>query len=95
MYSEQTLCMFIRYFCLVLLNICIALQLPPRVSQLVVAQSPAKFINTTDMRLYEYAMLNYYRKPVSWVNRWLLSAGAPPLTSLIDGYDEDGHFLVS
>ncbi len=47
------------------------------------------------MRLYEYAMLNYYRQPVSWVNRWLLSAGAPPLTSFIDGYDEDGHSLVS
>ncbi len=75
--------------------LCIALQLEPRMSRLLVELSPAKFLDSTDMRLYEFAMLTYYDRPVSWVNRWLLGAGAPPLTSLIDGYDKDGNWLAS
>ncbi len=74
---------------------CIALRLPPAVSRRYVELSPSKFLDSTDMQLYEFALLTYYDKPVSWVNRWLIGAGAPPLTSLIDGYDEDGHFLAS
>lgn len=74
---------------------CIALRLPPAVSRRYVERSPSKFLDSTDMQLYEFALLTYYDKPLSWVNRWLIGAGAPPLTSLIDGYDEDGHFLAS
>ena len=73
---------------------CIALQLPPKLSQLYVAASPAKFLETMDMRLYQYMMLNCYDLPMPVVNRKLIEAGTPPLTSLIEGYDEQGKALA-
>lgn len=78
----------------VIVAFCIALHLPPRVSQLYVAASPAKFLETTDMRLYQYMMLNCYDLPMPVVNRKLIEAGAPPLTSLIEGFDLQGKTLA-
>ena len=43
-----------------------------------------------DMELYKYALMQWYSEPVAIVNRKLVEAGAPPLTNLVDGFDENG-----
>ena len=55
-----------------------------------ITASPSKFLNSTDMKLYQYALAQWYDLPVSVVNRRLVEAGAKPLTNLGDGYDENG-----
>ena len=42
------------------------------------------------MKLYEYALSQWYLQPLPVVNRMLVEAGAQPLTNLVDGYDENG-----
>ena len=69
---------------------CIALHLSPETSRAYITASPSKFLNNTDMKLYQYALAQWYDLPVSVVNRRLVEAGAKPLTSLVDGYDENG-----
>lgn len=69
---------------------CIALHLSPETSRVYITASPSKFLNNTDMKLYQYALAQWYDLPVSAVNRRLVEAGAKPLTSLVDGYDENG-----
>ena len=70
--------------------VCIALHLSPEISEMMIEKSPAKFIDTTEMRLYEYAMRMWYDQPVAVVNRRLVEAGVNPLTKNVDGYDENG-----
>ena len=73
-----------------LVAFCIALHLPPEVSMEYINASLSKFRDTTDMALYKYALLQWYSLPIPIVNRKLVEAGAPPLTNLVDGFDEDG-----
>ena len=73
---------------------CIALHLSPETSRAYITASPSKFLNNTDMKLYQYALAQWYDLPVSVVNRRLVEAGAKPLTSLVDGYDENGVRMV-
>ena len=42
------------------------------------------------MRLYRYALKEWYMLPVAEVNRRLVEMGVNPLTNLVDGYDENG-----
>ena len=65
---------------------CIALHLSPETSRAYIAASPSKFLNNTDMKLYQYALAQWYDLPVSVVNRRLVEAGAKPLTNIVDGY---------
>jgi hypothetical protein len=38
--------------------------------------------------------MNHYQEPVAKVNRWLLEAGAPPMTNKVEGFnDETGEQL--
>ena len=73
-----------------LVAFCIALHLPPEVSMEYINASLSKFRDTTDMELYKYALMQWYSQPVSIVNRKLVEAGAPPLTNLVDGFNENG-----
>lgn len=73
---------------------CIALHLSPETSRAYITASSSKFLNNTDMKLYQYALAQWYDLPVSVVNRRLMEAGAKPLTSLVDGYDENGVRMV-
>ena len=74
-----------------LVAFCIALHLEPQISMKYLEASTSKFGSTDAMCLYEYALLNWYRKPVPEVNRLLVEAGVEPLTNLVDGYSEDGR----
>ena len=69
---------------------CIALHLPPEISRRYISISPSKLLKTLDMKLYEYALTQWYLQPLPVVNRLLVEAGAQPLTNLVDGYDENG-----
>jgi hypothetical protein len=42
------------------------------------------------MKLYEYALIQWYMRPVAEVNRLLVEAEVQPLTNLVDGFDENG-----
>ena len=73
---------------------CIALHLDPQLSHMVVEASPSKFGSSDEMLAYKYALDTWYMEPVAVVNRRLVEAGAPPLTSLVDGFDESGRRLA-
>ena len=73
-----------------LVAFCIALHLPPEVSMEYINASLCKFRDTVDMELYKYALIQWYSLPIPIVNRKLVEAGAPPLTNLVDGFDENG-----
>ena len=73
-----------------LVAFCIALHLPPEESMEYINASLSKFRDTTDMELYKYALIQWYSLPIPIVNRKLVEAGAPPLTNLVDGFDENG-----
>lgn len=51
-------------------------------------------MNTVEMKMYQYALAQWYESPVSVVNRRLVEAGVKPLTNLVDGYGEDGIRLA-
>ncbi len=68
----------------------IALHLEPEQSREYLRHAPSNFLNTDDMRLYRYALKEWYKLSVAIVNRRLVEMGAKPLTSLVDGYDENG-----
>ena len=72
---------------------CIALHLPPEVSDVYIAESLSKFRNSIDMGLYRYALREWYTMSVPIVNRKLVEAGAVPLTNLVDGFDENGIMI--
>ena len=61
---------------------------------MVVEASPSKFGSSDEMLAYKYALDTWYMEPVAVVNRRLVEAGAPPLTSLVDGFDESGRRLA-
>ena len=42
------------------------------------------------MNCYRYAVVELYREPLARVNRWLVEMGIPPLTNLVEGFDENG-----
>jgi len=52
--------------------------------------SPSKFQTTVEMKLYEYALIQWYMRPVAEVNRLLVEVEVQPLTNLVDGFDENG-----
>lgn len=70
--------------------VAIALHLEPEQSREYLRHVPSNFLNTDDMRLYRYALKEWYKLSVAIVNRRLVEMGAKPLTSLVDGYDENG-----
>lgn len=70
--------------------VAIALHLAPEQSQEYIRQAPSNFLGTDEMRLYRYALKEWYKLPVAVVNRKLVEMGARPLTKLVDGYDENG-----
>ncbi len=71
-------------------SVCIALHLPPMNSELYIAKSPTKFLDSIEMRFYEFALNQWYMDTVPEVNRRLVEAGIPPLTPLVEGFDENG-----
>lgn len=73
-----------------LVAFCIALHLPPEVSEEYIDASLTKFKDTTDMLLYRYALRNWYMLPLEVVNRKLVEAGVVPLTNRVEGFTEDG-----
>lgn len=75
--------------------VCIALHLPPAVSMEYIRISPSKFQATVEMRLYEYALSQWYMYSVAEVNRMLVEAEAAPLTNLVEGFDEDGRKVAN
>jgi len=70
--------------------VAIALHLEPEQSQEYIRHAPSNFLGTDEMRLYRYALKEWYMLPVSVVNRRLVEMGVNPLTNLVDGYDENG-----
>ena len=70
--------------------VCIAMHLEPRLSAALIEASPAKFLDTEEMNCYRYALVELYREPLARVNRWLVEMGIPPLTNLVEGFDENG-----
>ena len=70
--------------------VCIALHLDPGTSEVYIAKGPSKFLDTTEMYMYQYALQQWYEDPLPVVNRKLVEAGFKPLTDLVDGYDENG-----
>lgn len=74
--------------------VCIAMHLSPETSEIYIKAGPSKFLSSTDMMLYQYALHQWYTLPVDVVNRRLVEAGAKPLTSLVEGYDENGVKLA-
>ena len=75
--------------------VCIAMHLAPVSSGTYIAKSPTKFLDSVEMRLYEYALNQWYMDSVPKVNRRLVEAGVPPLTSLVEGYDESGMKIAN
>lgn len=73
-----------------LVAFCIALHLPPDVSNEYINASLSKFRSSIDMELYKYALKQWYTLTVPVVNRKLVEAGAVPLTNYVDGYNENG-----
>lgn len=73
--------------------VAIALKLPPNASIEFVRCSPAKFLSTDEMHVYQYALQNWYMLPVQIVNRRLVEMEIPPLTNYVEGYDENGFLL--
>lgn len=69
--------------------VCIALHLPEEISRIYINRSPAKFTDTVDMAVYQYALSQWKDLSVAKVNRKLLEYGAKPLTDNISGYGED------
>ncbi len=70
--------------------VCIAMHLPPQLSSALIEASPAKFLDTDEMKIYSFAVIEHYREPLDAVNRWLVEMGVPPLTNLVQGFGEDG-----
>ena len=70
--------------------VCIAMHLPPAISMEYIRISPSKFQTTVEMKLYEYALIQWYMRPVAEVNRLLVEAEVQPLTNLVDGFDKNG-----
>ena len=70
--------------------VCIAMHLPPPSSEPYINKCPSKFLDSVEMRLYEYALNQWYMDPVPEVNRRLVEAGVLPLTPLVEGFDENG-----
>ena len=75
--------------------VCIAMHLPPAISMEYIRISPSKFQTTVEMKLYEYALIQWYMRPVAEVNRLLVEAEVQPLTNLVDGFDENGWKVVN
>lgn len=69
--------------------VCIAMHLSEELSRLYISKSPGKFLNTVDMRLYSYALIQWSDCTVAVVNRKLIECGAKPLTKLVEGLDVD------
>ena len=70
--------------------VCIAMHLPPTLSEQYLACSHAAFDDTDiNMVLYHYMVLNHYQDSVAKVNLLLLEAGAPPMTNKVEGFDDE------
>ena len=70
--------------------VAIALHLPPQVSSQFIEASPAKFLDTEDMYVYRYLLQNNYQQSVAHVNRLCVEAGIQPLTTIVEGFDDQG-----
>ena len=55
-----------------------------------IGRSPAKFLDGIEMKMYEYALHQWYMDEVPVVNRRLVEAGVMPLTDLVEGFTEEG-----
>ena len=75
--------------------VCIALHLPPAISMEYIRVSPSKFQTTVEMKIYEYALHQWYMLTVAEVNRKLVEMDAQPLTNLVDGFDENGRMVAN
>ena len=79
----------------VVVAVCIALHLPPDVSREYIRVSPSKFQSTVEMKMYEYALNQWYMYSVAEVNRMLVEATVKPLTTLVEGFDENGRKVAN
>lgn len=77
-----------------IIAVCIAMHLDPLVSKAYLAEAPTVILDTVDMELYQYALAEWYDKPVADVNRLLVECEAEPLTNLVTGFDENGNEIL-
>lgn len=70
--------------------VAIALHLDPEVSKEYIRRAPTNFLDTDEMYCYRYALNHWYKLSVAQVNRKLVEMEVPPLTNLVEGYDENG-----
>lgn len=70
--------------------VCIGLHVPVEISLPLIESSPTKFMKSEEMSAYRYVLTHCYEQEVPQVNRILVEAGYKPLTSLVEGYGEDG-----
>lgn len=70
--------------------VCIGLHVPVEISLPLIESSPTKFLKSEEMSAYRYVLTHCYEQEVPQVNRFLVEAGYKPLTSLVEGYGEDG-----
>ncbi len=63
--------------------VCIAMHLPAEVSIDYIKKAPCSIVDTVDVWLYKYAIMNWSHRSVADVNRMLQECGAKPLTKLI------------
>ena len=75
--------------------VCIAMHLSAETSRRYIDKSPAKFYDTVEMRMYNYALTQWYDHSVADVNRKLIESGAKPLTNLVSGLDVDVFAIPS
>ena len=76
-----------------ILAVCFAMHLPYEVSEEYLRLAPSKMLNTVDMRIYRFGLINWYQLPLRTVNRRFVEAGAKPLTNDVDGFDKNGRML--
>lgn len=71
--------------------VAIALHLPRNAGNDFIERSPASFTDTEDMFIYRYMYNTGMYNSVGAFNRKLVDMGTPPLTNLVDGFDEEGR----
>ena len=76
-----------------ILAVCFAMHLPYEVSEEYLRLAPSKMLNTVDMRIYRFGLINWYQLPLRTVNRRFVEAGAQPLTNDVEGFDKNGRML--
>jgi len=73
------------------LAVVIALGMTKGEAEDFITRSPAKFADTEDMFIYKHMFYTRERWTVGAFNRVMVDMDVPPLTNLVDGFDEMGR----